>query len=171
MPCMAAKAANFGPELMRYIEKSLLLQMLDQVWKEHLLALDHLRQGIGLRAYGQRDPLNEYKREAFALFNAMLEELKERVTSSLARVETGRPAEPPPPPGPMFENNPEELLSQSFGHNAGYAAGAVLEAPSVAEGAAVALSELPEDWRNTPRNAACPCGSGKKFKYCHGRLG
>ena len=69
------------------MEKSLLLQVLDQVWKEHLLALDHLRQGIGLRAYGQRDPLNEYKSEAFALFNAMLDELKERVTMMLARVE------------------------------------------------------------------------------------
>ena len=75
----ASKAANFGPEIMRYIEKSLLLQVFDTVWKEHLLALDHLRQGIGLRAYGQRDPLNEYKSEAFALFNAMLDELRERV--------------------------------------------------------------------------------------------
>src|ERR1700735_4882508 len=84
---MAAKAANMGPELMRFIEKSLLIQTLDAVWKEHLYALDHLRQGIGLRAYGQRDPLNEYKSEAFALFNAMLDELKERVTSMLARVE------------------------------------------------------------------------------------
>ena len=84
---MAAKAANMGPELMRFIEKSLLLQVLDAVWKEHLYALDHLRQGIGLRAYGQRDPLNEYKSEAFALFNAMLDELKERVTTMLARVE------------------------------------------------------------------------------------
>ena len=84
---MAAKAANMGPELMRFIEKSLLIQMLDAVWKEHLYALDHLRQGIGLRAYGQRDPLNEYKSEAFALFNAMLDELKERVTAMLARVD------------------------------------------------------------------------------------
>ena len=71
---------------MRMVEKSLLLQILDQVWKEHLL-LDHLRQGIGLRAYGQRDPLNEYKREAFALFEAMLERLRERVTQVLAHVE------------------------------------------------------------------------------------
>ena len=86
---MAAKAANMGPELMRFIEKSLLIQTLDAVWKEHLYALDHLRQGIGLRAYGQRDPLNEYKSEAFALFNAMLDELKERVTAMLARVEIG----------------------------------------------------------------------------------
>ena len=96
---MAAKAANFGPELMRFVEKSLLLQVLDAVWKEHLLALDHLRQGIGLRAYGQRDPLNEYKSEAFALFNAMLDELKERVTAMLARVELG----PEPPPEPLFQ--------------------------------------------------------------------
>ena len=72
----ASKAANYGPEVMRYIEKSLLLQMFDTVWKEHLLALDHLRQGIGLRAYGQRDPLNEYKAEAFALFNAMLDDMR-----------------------------------------------------------------------------------------------
>src|SRR5512134_2528469 len=72
---------------MRMVEKSLLLQILDQVWKEHLLSLDHLRQGIGLRAYGQRDPLNEYKREAFSLFEAMLERLRERVTQVLAHVE------------------------------------------------------------------------------------
>jgi preprotein translocase subunit SecA len=84
---MAAKAANFGPDTMRYIEKNFLLQLLDQVWKEHLLALDHLRQGIVLRAYGQKDPLNEYKTEAFAMFNAMLADLKERVTTMLARVE------------------------------------------------------------------------------------
>ena len=167
---MAAKAANFGPELMRMIEKSLLLQTLDQVWKEHLLNLDHLRQGIGLRAYGQLDPLREYKTEAFALFGTLLEDLKDRVTASLARVEIGQPAEPPPPPGVMFENNPEELLGQSFGGDLNYAAGAVLEAPMVAEGATFSLADLPEAWRTTSRNAPCPCGSGKKFKYCHGRL-
>jgi len=93
------------------------------------------------------------------------------VTASLARVDVGQPAEPPPPPrGVLFENNPEELLTQSFGSNAGFAAGAVLEAPAAAEGVAVALADLPEAWRATPRNAPCPCGSGKKFKYCHGRL-
>ena len=87
---MAEKAANFGPDIMRMIEKSLLLQLLDQIWKEHLLALDHLRQGIGLRAYAQRDPLNEYKREAFNLFEEMLTQLRERVTSVLSRVEIAR---------------------------------------------------------------------------------
>ena len=112
---MAAKAANMGPELMRFIEKSLLIQTLDAVWKEHLYALDHLRQGIGLRAYGQRDPLNEYKSEAFALFNAMLDELKERVTTLLARVELApeRPVEslfaPPPPAIRVIESHPEPM--------------------------------------------------------------
>ena len=92
-----AKAQRFGVELSNYIEKSVLLQTLDHVWKEHLLALDYLRQGIGLRSYGQRDPLNEYKREAFALFNGLLDELKERVTNVLAHVTVGEaPAEPQP---------------------------------------------------------------------------
>ena len=169
---MAAKAANIGPELMRQVEKSLLLQVLDSVWKEHLLALDHLRQGIGLRAYGQRDPLNEYKSEAFALFNAMLDELKERVTSMLSRVELGPEAPPeqalpPRMTGPMWENHPEAAL--------GYGGGDVdvLEAPSRL-GLAGARSEAvdPEDpstWQGVARNAPCPCGSGKKFKHCHGR--
>ena len=124
---MAAKAANFGPELMRFVEKSLLLQTLDAVWKEHLLALDHLRQGIGLRAYGQRDPLNEYKSEAFAMFNAMLDDLKERVTALLARVEIG----PEAPQAPLFQQ--EELAPSSLHYSdpasaAPYAGGDVLEA-------------------------------------------
>ena len=106
---MAAKAANMGPELMRFIEKSLLIQMLDAVWKEHLYALDHVRQGIGLRAYGQRDPLNEYKSEAFALFNAMLDELKERVTGMLARVELAPEPVRPPPPTPYMELHPQPI--------------------------------------------------------------
>ena len=168
---MAAKAANFGPELMRMVEKSLLLQTLDQVWKEHLLNLDHMRQGIGLRAYGQLDPLREYKSEAFSLFGAMLEDLKERVTATLCRVDFTQSTEPPPPPGVMFENNPEQMLNQSFGADTGL--GVLLEAsPAVEEAATLtSLAELPAGWRETPRNAPCPCGSGKKFKQCHGRLG
>ncbi len=133
---MAAKAANFGPELMRFIEKSLLLQVLDAVWKEHLLALDHLRQGIGLRAYGQRDPLNEYKSEAFALFNAMLDELKERVTAMLSRVELG----PEAPPEPLFQPAaaPAPVLHYSDpAASAPYAGGDVLEAERPAAAAIV----------------------------------
>jgi len=175
---MAAKAANFGPELMRFIEKSLLIQVLDQVWKEHLLALDHLRQGIGLRAYGQRDPLNEFKREAFMLFNNMLDELKERVTMLLARVELAPEAAPPvftPQQQPLEEVHPEPVM-----------AGAEWEAfeptppPPVQNLQASTPSQTvrhaapdptdPSTWASTPRNAPCPCGSGKKFKHCHGRV-
>jgi preprotein translocase subunit SecA len=161
---MAAKAANFGPELMRYIEKSMLLQMLDQVWKEHLLALDHLRQGIGLRAYGQRDPLNEYKSEAFALFNALLDELKERVTRMLARVELAPEPAAAPEAGSLVEQVGEGNAEGVS--NYGMADTAVLtrSVPGVD-------ANDPATWTGTPRNAACPCGSGKKYKHCHGKLG
>jgi preprotein translocase subunit SecA len=168
---MAAKAANIGPELMRHVEKSLLLQVLDQVWKEHLLALDHLRQGIGLRAYGQRDPLNEYKSEAFALFNAMLDELKERVVMMLSRVEIS--AEPPPAPEPMprarmIESHPEPVAALEGAEPAYEMAGAGTITAMPIRSEAVDPND-PSTWRNSPRNAPCPCGSGKKFKHCHGR--
>jgi preprotein translocase subunit SecA len=176
---MAAKAANFGPELMRFVEKSLLLQLLDQVWKEHLLALDHLRQGIVLRAYGQRDPLNEYKSEAFALFNAMLDELKERVTAMLSRAEIGPdapPAEQYQPHAPdlahMVESHPDPALVPSGAEPALEMAGAMPEPVRITAGPArndAVDPNNPATWRNMPRNAACPCGSGKKFKHCHGR--
>ncbi|GAC1348345.1 MAG: preprotein translocase subunit SecA [Acetobacteraceae bacterium] len=161
---MAAKAANLGPELMRFVEKSLLLQMLDAVWKEHLLALDHLRQGIGLRAYGQRDPLNEYKSEAFAMFNAMLDDLKERVTTMLARVELG--PEAAPEPLPLAATPPSRLSYSDPAASAPYAGGDVLEAerPGLADPAD------PSTWKATSRNAPCPCGSGKKYKHCHGKV-
>jgi preprotein translocase subunit SecA len=165
---MAAKAANIGPDLMRYIEKNLLLQILDQVWKEHLLALDHLRQGIGLRAYGQRDPLNEYKTEAFALFNGLLDELKERVTQMLSRVEMG-----PDPTAETFAPAQQTQMIES--HPTPTVNG---DTPVAGYGMAETMVDNrdigadpndPTTWGNTPRNAACPCGSGKKFKHCHGR--
>jgi len=174
---MAAKAANMGPDLMRFIEKSLLLQVLDAVWKEHLYALDHLRQGIGLRAYGQKDPLNEYKSEAFALFNAMLDELKQRVTMMLSRVEIApdRPMPPPPVMQPFMELHPEP--EGGFG---GEPAMALEMAGGDASGMAVDAQPMqaeafdpndPATWRSVGRNAPCPCGSGRKYKHCHGRLG
>jgi preprotein translocase subunit SecA len=171
---MAAKAANFGPELMRYVEKTFLLQLLDQVWKEHLLALDHLRQGIVLRAYGQRDPLNEYKTEAFALFNAMLAELKERVTAMLARADIG----PNAPPQEQFHLGaaeptlieshpaPDQVADMGYGM-ATLEADRVTVAPTRTD--AVNPND-PDTWHNSPRNAPCPCGSGKKYKHCHGRM-
>jgi preprotein translocase subunit SecA len=134
---MAEKAANTGPELMRAIEKSLVLQILDQNWKEHLLNMDHLRQAVSLRAYAQRDPLNEYKREAFEMFEVMLDRLREQTTAMLSHIEiraqAEQPAAPPPAPAGIDPNNPAT-------------------------------------WGSLNRNADCPCGSGKKFKHCHGRL-
>ena len=165
---MAAKAANMGPDLMRFIEKSLLIQTIDAVWKEHLYALDHLRQGIGLRAYGQRDPLNEYKSEAFALFNAMLVELKERVTGMLARVELApeRLMEPPPLQHMMeMHAEPESALLSEL---------ALADPQRIISASPHRLAAVdPDDestWAGTSRNALCPCGSGKKYKHCHGRL-
>ncbi len=169
---MAAKAANFGPELLRYIEKSILIQTMDAVWKEHLHALDHLRQGIGLRAYGQRDPLNEYKSEAFVLFNAMLDELKERVSSVMARVELApeQPAIQEPSLVPFLESHGDP---GAYAFDNGEGALDVLSEPIALSGMPPAEAIDPNDpstWGAVGRNAMCPCGSGKKFKHCHGRL-
>ena len=159
----AAKAANFGPPVIRYIEKQLLLNTFDTVWKEHLLLLDQLRQGISLRAYGQKDPLNEYKNEAFALFNFMLDELRERVTAIMARVEVMPPADDPFP-SQLVASHPE-------------AATATLQQTIAPDPAAVTLAPAhpghtadPASWVDTARNASCPCGSGSKYKHCHGRV-
>ncbi|MGH7034982.1 MAG: SEC-C metal-binding domain-containing protein, partial [Stellaceae bacterium] len=158
---MAQKAANYGTDIMRLAERSLLLQILDQAWKDHLLSLDHLRQGINLRAYAQRYPLNEYKHEAFVLFQEMLAHLRETVTSVLCHVElrVQRPEDQAPPPRPM-PPPPRIRLVESRDDPA-------LEGAAAA-GAAVATA--PSPWAKTPRNAPCPCGSGKKFKHCHGRV-
>ena len=173
---MAEKAANYGADLMRHAEKSLLLHILDQAWKEHLLQLDHLRQGIGLRAYGQRDPLNEYKREAFDLFEEMLIRVRETVTSTLAHVEF------------QMESVPDELLlnQQQEMHETRLDPADPLD-PGIAEdengellvrtapvrSRAAAEDIDPDDpstWGKIQRNAPCPCGSGKKYKHCHGKL-
>ncbi len=168
---MSAKAASYGPELWHMVEKSLLLQILDGVWKEHLLQLDHLRQGISLRAYAQRDPLNEYKSEAFEMFQQMLAHLRERVTGTLSHVElqTQRPVEEMQPQSrsiPMREEHPTPAPAVGGGGVPG-----VAPAPA---GGGVALAERnpadPATWGRVGRNEACPCGSGKKYKHCHGTL-
>ncbi|MBF0305627.1 MAG: preprotein translocase subunit SecA [Alphaproteobacteria bacterium] len=160
---MLAKEQAYGEQIMRMVEKSLLLQLLDQSWKEHLLHLDHLRQGIGLRAYAQRDPLNEYKREAFNLFETMLGQLRERVTGVLShielRVDAAEEALAPPPHGEMRETRQDPAL---------VAAGAARSDGPGPQGAAMADPQEADSWRRTPRNAPCPCGSGRKFKHCHG---
>ena len=177
----AAKAANFGPPVMRYIEKQLLLSTLDTVWKEHLLLLDQLRQGISLRAYGQKDPLNEYKNEAFALFNVMLDELRERVTAMLSRVAV-MPPEEDPFPGETMAMHPAPAGIEAMADGApafpqgGMASAAslqeTLEPPPEAVHLAPrhpTLTTDPASWVDTSRNAPCPCGSGNKYKHCHGR--
>ena len=161
---MAEKAANNGPETMRMVEKSLLLQLLDQSWKDHLLQLDHLRQGISLRAYAQRDPLNEYKREAFNLFEQMLLDLREKVTSVLAHVELRFDGESPEdvlePRGPrqMQESREDPAFAT--------ATATISHAPRRTDVDPADAST----WGATPRNSPCPCGSGKKYKHCHGAL-
>src|SRR5262249_39750269 len=168
---MAAKVAQWGPDVIRYVEKSILLQSLDHLWREHLLMLEHLRQVIGLRGFGQRDPLNEYKSEAFQLFESLLSHLREALTAQLMRVEI-MPAPPPEPQSlPFMEAhhiNPatgEDELAMS-------AAVATLARNA---GAAVssAVARDPKDpttWGKVGRNEACPCESGKKYKHCHGRF-
>ncbi|MFO1188415.1 MAG: preprotein translocase subunit SecA [Alphaproteobacteria bacterium] len=163
---MAEKAANYGPQIMRMAEKSLLLQILDQSWKDHLLTLDHLRQGISLRAYGQRDPLNEYKTEAFSLFEAMLKTLRDQVTSVLSHIQVQMQA-PDPIPEPQLPEAHESRQDPAFAAAPGD--GAAAQAAMPRRTAAIDPND-PATWGKVPRNAACPCGSGKKFKHCHGRL-
>jgi len=155
----AAKEEAYGADTMRHVEKSLLLQILDQEWKDHLLQLDHLRQGISLRAYAQKDPLNEYKREAFELFDTMLMNLREQVTSVLMHVEV-RMA---PSEEELFARRMQEMQE---GRNDPALAMAGSDGALIPEDQPLP----PEVMANTPRNANCPCGSGKKFKHCHGRL-
>ncbi|HVM83832.1 MAG TPA: preprotein translocase subunit SecA [Candidatus Binatia bacterium] len=170
---MAEKAANIGPEVMRSIEKSLLLQLLDQNWKEHLLLLDHLRHGIGLRAYGQRDPLNEYKREAFEMFEAMLDRLREQITTLLAHVEI-RPQEqaplPPAQPTPVVApQGPQSGTARQVIAQANAATAPAGTRPKAELPIGVDAND-PSTWSRLGRNAECPCGSGKKYKHCHGKL-
>jgi preprotein translocase subunit SecA len=172
---MAEKVGNYGPELMRAAEKSLLLQLLDQAWKDHLLQLDHLRQGINLRAYAQRDPLNEYKREAFELFEGLLIHLRETVTTVLSYVEMRAvPADDmmmdSPPPQFQETRRDPALADAVAGPDGALPAGMVRRAAGAAPLQAAPTSDGGIDPR-TPRNAPCPCGSGKKFKHCHGKMG
>src|SRR6201747_1167577 len=161
---MAAKVAQWGPEVMRYVEKTILLQTLDHLWREHLVMLDHLRQVIGLRGYGQRDPLQEYKSEAFGLYEAMTAHLREAVTAQLMRVEIVPPEEQQPVL-PVME-------AHKFDPNTGEDAMAfanVSLAPAPNANAASRDPKNPSSWGKIGRNEDCPCGSGKKYKHCHGR--
>jgi preprotein translocase subunit SecA len=158
---MAAKVAQWGPDVMRYVEKTILLQTLDHLWREHLIMLDHLRQVIGLRGYGQRDPLQEYKSEAFTLFETMIAHLREAVTAQLMRVEIV-PPEQQPEPIPAME-------AHKFDPNTGEDEMAFANVSLVPSATAARDPKNPATWGKVGRNEDCPCGSGKKYKHCHGR--
>ncbi|MGL4308907.1 MAG: preprotein translocase subunit SecA [Paracoccaceae bacterium] len=169
---IADKAEKFGPETMRNIEKQLLLQTIDGKWREHLLTLEHLRSVVGFRGYAQRDPLSEYKTEAFALFENLLNGLRTEVTQKLGQVR------------PLTQAEQDAMIAQlqAQQQSAQVVAGAkagTASAPVAAGSAAVSTASAarpgfdegdPATWGNPGRNDACPCGSGEKFKHCHGRI-
>jgi preprotein translocase subunit SecA len=155
---------------MRYVEKSILLQTLDHLWREHLVMLEHLRQVIGLRGYGQRDPLNEYKSEAFQLFEAMIANLREAVTGQLMRVEVV--SQPPPEEQQSLPYMEAHKIDPLTGEDEMAHASAQLALAGGNGGAQAARDKNnPASWGKVGRNEACPCGSGKKYKHCHGKFG
>jgi preprotein translocase subunit SecA len=162
----AERAANFGIDVTRYVEKAILLQTLDSNWREHIVNLDHLRQYVGLRGYGQRDPLNEYKSEAFELFEALLEKLRSDVVEQLMHVQI-QTGEPPP------EMEPRPLPAMQASH-IDPLTGEDEMAPPGAQFRQVPSGPVdpndPATWSKVQRNALCPCGSGRKYKHCHGAL-
>ncbi len=165
-----AKRAAIGNDVMRRVEKSIVLQMIDQAWRDHLAQLDMLRQAVNLRAFGQKTPLLEYQRESFDMFEALLTGLRERVTGVLSRVELRR--EPAPedlaPKTPSRMQTVKEDAQQSIGASKSAREAAQRSLPRVDPGARDPND--PSSWGKVSRNEACPCGSGKKFKHCHGAV-
>ncbi len=171
---MAAKQADVEPDVWPQIEKSVLLQALDHRWKEHLATLDALRQVIHLRAYAQKTPINEYKREAFALFERMLSAIREDVTKILAYAQFQQDMEMPDLPDmpeiftmleDPFDKGEDEFSTNELGH-------ITTRLPPITVAAAASSEDVTDDpasWEgNVSRNAPCPCGSGEKYKHCHG---
>ena len=163
---MADKTEAFGPDTMSQIEKQFLLQTIDTKWREHLVTLEHLRSVVGFRGYAQRDPLSEYKTEAFALFENLLDGLRSDVTRKLSQVR------------PMTEEEQQAMVDQMATQQQAAQQQAAQTKPSApAPAKAPAATSLagfdeadPATWGNPARNDACPCGSGEKFKHCHGKL-
>ncbi len=178
---MAEKAANTGPEAWRSIEKSFMLQILDQHWKEHLLNLDHLKQGINLRAFGQRDPLNEFKTEAFVMFEEMLGNLRESVVQNLSLVEINLDEQRLARLLETYRGRDEEMeqtrtdpalmgMGQADRATAAQQEQNGTVTPFPRQSSKPFDQNDPSTWGKTGRNALCPCGSGKKYKHCHGKI-
>ncbi|HUE65927.1 MAG TPA: preprotein translocase subunit SecA [Rhizomicrobium sp.] len=158
----AARTAEYSPEVMRYVEKAILLQTLDHHWREHIVDLDHLRQYVGLRGYGQRDPLNEYKSDAFELFQTLLAKLRSEVVRQLMHVQISTGPQPPleqTPLPPMRATHIDPLTGENEVEQAGLWPDEMPVDPN-----------NPKTWTRVQRNAPCPCGSGRKYKHCHGAL-
>ena len=144
---MELKEKKYGADVLRKVEKSVLLQVLDLLWREHLSRLEHLRSSVTLRSYGQRDPLNEYKTEGFELFQSLLTKLREQVTAHLIRVEVVKKDQL------SAENNETVAKNNKNPTNENQ-----INPKTV------------EEWGKVGRNELCPCGSGKKYKHCHGKM-
>ena len=157
---MAEKAEAFGPNVMRQVEKQILLNTIDTKWREHLLRLEHLRSVVGFRGYAQRDPLNEYKTEAFQLFEGLLDGLRVDVTEKLSKIQ------------PMTQEQQQAMVQQLLEQQRRLQAAAQAPAAEAPQGEPKEGFDEndPATWGNPGRNDLCPCGSGKKFKHCHGRL-
>ena len=184
---MAEKEAKIGADDMRNVEKQLLLQVLDQHWRDHLVMLEHLRSVIGLRGYAQKDPLNEYKSEAFTLFNGLLSQLRSDVTRTLGHIRPMTQEEMEERERQMMELEARmqaQMEAQAQAQAAAEAVGAAALAgneeavrrsaqahqAAASQGVAEIDPEDPSTWGKVGRNEMCPCGSGKKYKHCHGRF-
>jgi preprotein translocase subunit SecA len=163
-------------EVMDYVEKQVLLQSLDHLWREHLVTLDHLRQVIGWRGLAQRDPLNEYKSEAFELFNGLIGHLREQVTGQLMRIQVVFQQPEPQELPPMFAQHLDPATGENefdLARGGAFGAGPALGYAATAAGTDPVPARDPNDpstWGRVSRNEPCPCGSGKKFKHCHGQF-
>ncbi|MEQ8934225.1 MAG: SEC-C metal-binding domain-containing protein, partial [Amphiplicatus sp.] len=173
----AQRAADVGPDVMRRVEKAFLLHVLDTNWREHMQQLDHLRSVVWMRGHAQRDPINEFKTEAFALFGALLDGLRRDVTRMLMHVQIR--AEAPPPPSPAPSKLIETHLNPQTGENEmAMAGGPTPYGRSAGAGATMAAARQaqsvdpanPDTWGSVSRNSPCPCGSGQKYKHCHGSI-
>jgi preprotein translocase subunit SecA len=161
----ASKVARFTPAIMRQVEKSIVLQSIDGLWRDHLVTLDHLSKVVGWRGLAQRDPLNEYKQEAYELFQALLTNLRELVTTQLSHVEVQ--VRPPELPEPDFSRISEIHVDPFTGEND---ADQGMRDGATAAGDPALRPIDPKLLIGVSRNALCPCGSGKKFKHCHGQF-
>ena len=148
---ISERNSQISEKTIRLVEKSVILQILDQLWKEHIATLDLMRYTIVLRAYGQKDPLNEYKKEAFNMFSEMLDLLKEKITTIVCHMV-------------IKENSDQDMKEEERRRQ-----NQKLTTNKDEESSTTNVTNISE-WNNTPRNAPCPCGSGKKYKHCHGKV-